>query len=77
MPTADDVWAAAELVLKVKEPIAAEYRRLRQDQVLFTYLHLAADARVHASALLERGRHRHRLRDRCSSPDRRCRCWPR
>jgi alanine dehydrogenase len=42
--TADDVWAHAELVLKVKEPIAAEYHRLsaRPDQVLFTYLHLAA-----------------------------------
>ena len=41
---ADDVWAAADLVLKVKEPIAEEYPRLkaRQDQVLFTYLHLAA-----------------------------------
>ncbi len=42
--TADDVWAHAELVLKVKEPIAAEYHRLsaRSNQVLFTYLHLAA-----------------------------------
>jgi alanine dehydrogenase len=41
---ADDVWAQAEMVLKVKEPIAAEYARLgaRADQVLFTYLHLAA-----------------------------------
>ncbi|MBW4030568.1 MAG: alanine dehydrogenase, partial [Acidobacteria bacterium] len=42
--TADDVWAHADLVLKVKEPIAAEYHRLsaHTDQVLFTYLHLAA-----------------------------------
>ncbi|WP_051637765.1 alanine dehydrogenase [Rhodococcus sp. UNC363MFTsu5.1] len=39
---ADDVWASAELLLKVKEPIAEEYSRLRQDLVLFTYLHLAA-----------------------------------
>jgi alanine dehydrogenase len=40
----DDVWADAELVCKVKEPIAEEYPRLgaRADQVLFTYLHLAA-----------------------------------
>ena len=40
----DDVWATADLVLKVKEPIASEYGRLgaRKDQVLFTYLHLAA-----------------------------------
>ncbi|MFC7446867.1 alanine dehydrogenase [Rhodococcus daqingensis] len=39
---ADDVWASAELLLKVKEPIAEEYPRLREDLVLFTYLHLAA-----------------------------------
>jgi alanine dehydrogenase len=43
LATADDVWAEGELVLKVKEPIAEEYPRLRADQVLFTYLHLAAD----------------------------------
>jgi alanine dehydrogenase len=43
LPTADDVWGEAELVLKVKEPIAEEYHRMRKDQVLFTYLHLAAD----------------------------------
>ncbi|HEY7932179.1 MAG TPA: alanine dehydrogenase [Acidimicrobiales bacterium] len=42
--SADDVWAESELVLKVKEPIATEYPRLgaRKNQVLFTYLHLAA-----------------------------------
>ena len=39
------MWAQADLLLKVKEPIAAEYERLRRDQVLFTYLHLAADRR--------------------------------
>jgi alanine dehydrogenase len=39
---ADDVWATGELILKVKEPIAEEYPRMRKDQVLFTYLHLAA-----------------------------------
>jgi alanine dehydrogenase len=41
---ADELWGSADLLLKVKEPIAAEYHRLRADQVLFTYLHLAADA---------------------------------
>ncbi|HLZ36271.1 MAG TPA: alanine dehydrogenase [Mycobacteriales bacterium] len=40
--SADDVWAETDLVLKVKEPIPEEYPRLRRDQVLFTYLHLAA-----------------------------------
>jgi alanine dehydrogenase len=43
LPTADDVWGSADMVLKVKEPIAEEYPRMRKDQVLFTYLHLAAD----------------------------------
>jgi alanine dehydrogenase len=41
-PTAADVWAAADLILKVKEPIAEEYDLLREGQILFTYLHLAA-----------------------------------
>jgi alanine dehydrogenase len=40
----DDVWNRAELLLKVKEPIAVEYPRLREGLVLFTYLHIAADA---------------------------------
>jgi alanine dehydrogenase len=39
---ADQVWEAAELLLKVKEPIEAEYNRMRKGQTLFTYLHLAA-----------------------------------
>jgi alanine dehydrogenase len=39
----DEVWAEAELLLKVKEPIEPEYGRLRDDLVLFTYLHIAAD----------------------------------
>src|SRR5512142_518627 len=39
----DDVWGKSELLLKVKEPIAAEYPRLREGLVLFTYLHIAAD----------------------------------
>ncbi|MDW4571953.1 alanine dehydrogenase [Microbacterium sp. M3] len=40
---AADVWAAAELLVKVKEPVASEYVYLRDDLTLFTYLHLAAD----------------------------------
>jgi alanine dehydrogenase len=39
----DDVWGTSELLLKVKEPIASEYPRLREGLVLFTYLHIAAD----------------------------------
>lgn len=40
---AEKVWAESDMILKVKEPIAAEYDKLRKGQVLFTYLHLAAD----------------------------------
>ncbi|MGW0041447.1 alanine dehydrogenase [Rhodococcus sp. NPDC003348] len=42
VPAAAEVWADADLLLKVKEPIAEEYSRLRAGQVLFAYLHLAA-----------------------------------
>jgi alanine dehydrogenase len=50
----DEVWAESELLLKVKEPIAAEYPRLREGLVLFTYLHIAADEPL-TRALLESG----------------------
>jgi alanine dehydrogenase len=53
LPTADDVWGTAELVLKVKEPIAEEYGRMREGQVLFTYLHLAASKEC-TDALIDR-----------------------
>ncbi|MBW0088934.1 alanine dehydrogenase [Pseudonocardia sp. KRD-184] len=52
--TADEVWAAADLLLKVKEPVEQEYHRLRRGQVLFTYLHLAA-SRACTEALLASG----------------------
>jgi alanine dehydrogenase len=50
----DEVWASAELLLKVKEPIEPEYARLREDLVLFTYLHIAADEPL-TRALVESG----------------------
>jgi alanine dehydrogenase len=53
LDTADDVWGTAELVLKVKEPIAEEYSRMREGQVLFTYLHLAASKEC-TDALIDR-----------------------
>ncbi|HNM96380.1 MAG TPA: alanine dehydrogenase [Marmoricola sp.] len=43
LPDADAVWGTADMILKVKEPIAEEYGRMREGQTLFTYLHLAAD----------------------------------
>ncbi len=48
------IWASADLILKVKEPIAAEYRFLRAGQILFTYLHLAASKEC-TDALLKSG----------------------
>src|SRR3954467_2393769 len=50
---AADVWGRAELIFKVKEPIAAEYPLMREGQTLYTYLHLAADKPL-SKALLDR-----------------------
>jgi alanine dehydrogenase len=43
LDSADDVWGEGEMIVKVKEPVAPEYPRMRGGQVLFTYLHLAPD----------------------------------
>lgn len=53
VPVAADVYGEADLILKVKEPLPSEYALLRPGQVLFTYLHLAADAQL-TRALMER-----------------------
>ena len=50
----EDVWAKADLILKVKEPIAPEYSRMRKGQILFTYLHLAA-SRECTDAIIKSG----------------------
>ena len=64
MDDADELWATADLVCKVKEPLPEEYHRLglRPDQTLFTYLHLAASRGVHRRAA-RGGQRRHRVRD--------------
>jgi len=54
LDTADEIWAKADLILKVKEPVAVEYPRMRKGQVIFTYLHLAADKEL-TLALLASG----------------------
>ena len=54
LPGADDVWGAGDMILKVKEPIAEEYSRMRNGQILFTYLHLAA-SKASTDALLAQG----------------------
>lgn len=43
LPTIEEVYAAAEMIVKVKEPIAPEYKLIRRGQVVFTYFHFAAD----------------------------------
>jgi alanine dehydrogenase len=53
LPDADQTWGFGDLILKVKEPVPAEYHRMRAGQVLFTYLHLAASKEC-TDALLER-----------------------
>src|SRR3954447_8212356 len=50
---AADVWARAEMIVKVKEPVPSEYPLMREGQVLYTYLHLAADKPL-STALLDR-----------------------
>jgi alanine dehydrogenase len=51
--SADEVWAQGEMIVKVKEPIAPEYPRMREGQLLFTYLHLAPDIEL-TDQLLQR-----------------------
>ncbi|MFF4191915.1 alanine dehydrogenase [Nonomuraea sp. NPDC001831] len=53
-PHADEVWATCDLIMKVKEPVAEEYHRMRKGQILFTYLHLAASGPL-TRALLDSG----------------------
>jgi alanine dehydrogenase len=43
LETADDIWGTGDMIVKVKEPIAPEYPRMRENQLLFTYLHLAPE----------------------------------
>ena len=50
---AEDIWSRAEMVMKVKEPIESEYKLMRDGQILYTYLHLAAVPEL-AKALVER-----------------------
>jgi alanine dehydrogenase len=50
---ADELWSSSDMILKVKEPVPEEYGRLREGQILFTYLHLAASAEL-TRTLLER-----------------------
>ncbi len=53
LDTADDIWAECDMIVKVKEPIAPEYPRMRENQLLFTYLHLAPEFEL-TKQMLER-----------------------
>ncbi len=53
LETADEVWQAGDMIVKVKEPVAPEYGRMREDQLLFTYLHLAPEFEL-TKVMLER-----------------------
>ena len=54
LPTIEEVYATAEMIVKVKEPIASEYPLVRKDQVVFTYFHFAADEEL-THAMLKSG----------------------
>ncbi len=53
LDTADDVWQTGDMIVKVKEPVAPEYPRMRENQLLFTYLHLAPEFEL-TKQMLER-----------------------
>ena len=53
LDTADEVWATGDMIVKVKEPVAPEYPRMRENQLLFTYLHLAPELEL-TRQMLER-----------------------
>ena len=67
--TAEEVWQRAEMIMKVKEPIAPEWPRMRAGQVIYTYFHFAA-AEDLTRAVIDSGRDRGRLRDG-AAPERR------
>ncbi len=54
LATAEEIWEAGEMIVKVKEPVAPEYPRMREGQLLFTYLHLAPEFEL-TKQMLERG----------------------
>lgn len=54
LPTIEDTYAAADMIVKVKEPIAPEYKLIKKGQVVFTYFHFAAD-KLLTEAMIESG----------------------
>ncbi|MBQ1968853.1 MAG: alanine dehydrogenase, partial [Flavobacteriales bacterium] len=54
LPTIEDVYAAAEMIVKVKEPIEPEYKLIKKDQLVFTYFHFASEEAL-TDAMIEQG----------------------
>lgn len=54
LPKAEAIWAEAEMIIKVKEPLSPEFDYMRPGQIIFTYLHLAADQNL-TQGLLDKG----------------------
>ena len=50
-PTADEVWGASDMIIKVKEPLAAEYEFMKPGQLIYTYFHFAADEKLTRACL--------------------------
>ncbi|MDL2307372.1 alanine dehydrogenase [Desulfovibrio sp. OttesenSCG-928-C06] len=53
LATADEVWATSDMIVKVKEPLAPEYPKMRENQLIYTYFHFAADEEL-TKACMER-----------------------
>lgn len=51
LPTAAEVWNAAEMIVKVKEPLEAEYKLMKENQLIYTYFHFAADEKLTKACL--------------------------
>ena len=73
LATADEVWAKADMIMKVKEPIAVEWPRMRKGQVIYTYFHFAADEEL-TKAVIDVRRDRDGLRDGAAARAASCRC---
>ncbi len=75
LPNADEVFKAADMIVKVKEPQAIEIARLKPNHILFTYLHLAPDPEQ-AKGLMSRAPRPSPMKP-SPTPRAACRCWRR
>ncbi|MDR3038014.1 MAG: alanine dehydrogenase, partial [Candidatus Adiutrix sp.] len=54
LPAAKDIWKTADMIVKVKEPLAPEYKLMREDQLVYTYFHFAADKELLEACLKQK-----------------------